>query len=198
MTDKNGKRWWKHTDQLLLRRRQAAQLSCINAYIQRFSCGGADGQLIVAPITAACFFPWSCGILSLSPSIQTNQVEFEQNVDILQDVRASQCVSCPPLSLPSSSSSSLHRISLSNGRMLNSSAVTTYSCSCHHGSKFSIIFFFFLGHVSVCALAPYTLTCTLSCDVGGLSLSSALSSWRTVHLWTEFKCRSREGTLCSH
>lgn len=72
---------------------------------------------------------------------------------------------------PSALSSSRNRICPSNGRMLNSPAAITYCSSCHHGSKFSVIFFF-LGHVSVCALTSYTLTCTFSCDVGGLSLSS--------------------------
>lgn len=134
VTDRNGKRWWKYTHLLLLQP-QVVQLRCIYVYIH----GSAAGELKCCTINRGSnnncvfFFSWSCGIFF---PIQTNQIwtKYEYFAGCERYI-----VRLFPSTL---SSSSLNCVSPSNCRMLNSPAVITYCCSCHHGSKFSIIFFF--------------------------------------------------------
>lgn len=103
---------------------------------------------------------------------QINQITFEQNVVIVQDVSTTQCDDFPPLSPPPPpSTTSLPRTAGCSTAppRLHTAVLVTMAAN-------SLSFFFFLGHVSVCALTPYTLTYTFSCDVGGLSLRSPLAS----------------------
>lgn len=85
---------------------------------------------------------------------------------------------------------------LNNPLLLDTAALVTMAAN-SQSCFFSLPFFFFVAwdkflcaHThTVCAHSIYTF----SCDVGGLSLSVPSSSWRTVHLWTEFKCCDSEG-----